>query len=93
MHIWSIPSARNSVEDIRALPIDAPTGGKVALSDVADVTIRDTPNTIQRDGQSRRVDVITNLKPGASLGHAVDSVRSRVHAMNLPQGVHRRDPR
>ena len=86
VHVWSIPSARNSVDDIRALPIDAPTGGKVMLSDVADVTIRQTPNTIQRDGQSRRVDVITNLKPGADLGKAVDSVRSRVHAMNLPEG-------
>ena len=86
VHVWSIPSSRNSVDDIKALDIDAPTGGKVKLSDVADVSIRQTPNTIQRDGQSRRVDVITNLKPGASLGKAVDSVRSRVHAMNLPEG-------
>ncbi len=86
VHVWSIPSARNSVDDIRDLPIDAPTGGKVALREVADVTIRDTPNTIQRDGQTRRVDVISNLRAGADLGKAVSSVRSRVHAMNLPEG-------
>jgi CzcA family heavy metal efflux pump len=86
VHVWSIPSARNSIDDIKALPIDAPSGGKIALSKVADVTVRDTPNTIQRDGQSRRVDVVTNLKPGADLGKAVSAVRSRVHAMNLPEG-------
>lgn len=85
VHIWSIPSARNSVDDIRALPIDAPEGGKVELGDVAEVKIRETPNTIQRDSQSRRIDVITGLARGGDLGKAVDEVKRRVAAMDLPE--------
>lgn len=81
---WSLPKARHSLDDIKALPIDTAAGTKVALSDVADVTIRQTPNTIQRDGNSRRIDVISNLKPGADLGLAVSTVRQRLHKMNLP---------
>lgn len=84
VHIWSIPSARNSMDDIKALPIDSPEGGKVALGDVAEVKIRETPSSIQRDGQSRRIDVITGLRRGGDLGKAVAEVKRRIAAMDLP---------
>ena len=43
VHVWSIPSARNSVTDVEELPIDTPTGDHVRLEQVADVRLAPTP--------------------------------------------------
>ena len=43
VHVWSIPSARNSVTDVEKLPIDTPTGDRVRLEQVADVRLAPTP--------------------------------------------------
>jgi Cu/Ag efflux pump CusA len=84
VHIWSIPSARHSFQDIRDLPIDTPAGDKVKLSDVADVRFAPSPNAILRDDQSRRIDVEANIAEGGDLGAAVAEVERRVAAMDFP---------
>ncbi|MGZ8725876.1 MAG: efflux RND transporter permease subunit [Aeromicrobium sp.] len=84
VHVWSIPSARDSVDDIRALPIDTPEGDKVALGEVADIRIRPTPNAIVREDQSRNIHVEANIVEGGDLGAAVEEVDRRVAAMDLP---------
>ena len=48
VHVWSTPSTRHSLSDIRNLPIDTPGGGHVRLSDVATVRVRPTPNVVHR---------------------------------------------
>ncbi len=55
--VWSTPSTRNSLTDIENLPIDTPSGRHVLLKDVADVTLEPNPNSIEREGDSRRLDV------------------------------------
>ncbi|MGB9012066.1 MAG: efflux RND transporter permease subunit, partial [Aeromicrobium sp.] len=84
--VWSIPKSRDSVDDIRDLPIDTPAGDKVALSDVADVRFASSPNAILRDDQSRRIDVEANLVENGDLGAAVEEVESRVADLDLPTG-------
>ena len=37
--------------------IDTPDGRRIRLSDVADVRVGPTPNAIEREHQSRRIDV------------------------------------
>ncbi|MGA8851107.1 MAG: efflux RND transporter permease subunit [Aeromicrobium sp.] len=86
VHVWSIPKSRDSVDDIRDLPIDTPAGDKVALSDVADVRFASSPNAILRDDQSRRIDVEANLVENGDLGAAVEEVESRVADLDLPTG-------
>ena len=41
---WSVPEARRDVQSIRDLPLDTPGGGHVKMSQVADVSVRPTPN-------------------------------------------------
>ena len=66
MHVWSTPATRNSLTDVRNLPIDTPGGGHVRLGDVATVRIRPTPNVIHRQDASRRIDVAAKRRATAA---------------------------
>jgi Cu/Ag efflux pump CusA len=73
VNVWSIPEARHSLTDIQNLLIDTPSGERVRLADVADVRIGAVPNVIEREGQSRKIDVSLNVK-GRYLGSVADVV-------------------
>jgi CzcA family heavy metal efflux pump len=87
VHVWSIPSARNSVTDVEELPIDTPTGDRVRLEQVADVRLAPTPNNIQREQQSRRIDVGANVE-GRDLAAVVDDVEKRLEGVKFPREYH-----
>jgi CzcA family heavy metal efflux pump len=87
VHVWSIPSARNSLTDVSELPIDTPQGGQVALGDVARVRIAPTPNHIERELQSRRIDVGANVE-GRDLGSVVADVEKRLENVAFPRAYH-----
>jgi Cu/Ag efflux pump CusA len=87
VHVWSIPSARNSVSDVERLPIDTPAGDIVRLNQVADVRLAPTPNNIQRERQSRRIDVGANVE-GRDLASVVDDVESSLAGVKMPREVH-----
>ena len=55
VNVWSIPDARHSVDDIGNMLIDTPSGEKIAVKEVAEVRIAETPNGIKRENQSRRI--------------------------------------
>ena len=50
VHVWSTPESRNSVDDIRNIFVDTPSGKPVRLADVAAVTLRPAPNFIMHEG-------------------------------------------
>jgi CzcA family heavy metal efflux pump len=85
VQVWSTPETRNSIEDISNLMIDAPVGGSVRLGDVADVRIRPTPNHIDREYQSRKIDVTANVS-GRDLGSVSEDVERIVRRVELPLG-------
>ena len=87
VHVWSIPSARDSVTDVEALPIDTPGGDHVRLDQVADVRVAATPNHIERELQSRRIDVGANVE-GRDLASAVDEVEDRLEGVRFPREYH-----
>ena len=87
VHVWSIPSARDSVSDVSNLKIDTPGGGRVRLEQVADVKMQPTPNHIQRTQQSRRIDVGGNVE-GTDLTSAVEKVEDRLAEVKFPPGYH-----
>jgi CzcA family heavy metal efflux pump len=87
VHVWSIPSARNSLTDVERLPIDTPDGPQVRLDEVADVRIAPTPNHIERELQSRRIDVGANVE-GRDLASVVDEVEDRVDGVRFPREYH-----
>jgi len=86
--VWSAPKTRDSLTAIRNLPIDTPTHGQVRLATLADVAIRPTPNVIQRENASRRIDVGADLPKGRDLGAVTHDIQDRLDHMTLPLGYH-----
>jgi CzcA family heavy metal efflux pump len=87
VHVWSIPSARNSLTDVKELPIDTPSGRQIRLADVADVRIAPTPNAVEREAGSRRIDVGANVE-GRDLASVVDDVEDRLATVRFPREYH-----
>src|SRR5258708_29690223 len=87
VQVWTEPESRHSVDSVREMLIDTPTGQRVQLSEVADVSIRPTPNVIRREASSLRIDVQANVR-GRDLGAGVSGVRSRLRRVALPLGYY-----
>jgi CzcA family heavy metal efflux pump len=87
VHVWSTPQTRNSLTAIRNLPIDA-KDGQVPLGTLAEVRIRPTPNVIQRENDSRRIDVAADLAHGGDLGSVSRAIDERLRTVRLPLGYH-----
>jgi Cu/Ag efflux pump CusA len=87
VNVWSTPETRNSLTDIKILPIDTPDGGQVPLGRVASVRIQPTPNSIEREGDSRRIDVEASVE-GRDLGSVVRDVESAMEGVDFPLGYH-----
>ncbi len=85
VQVWSTPRTRQSVTSIEDLPIDTPAGGHVRLGDVATVAVKPTPNLVERDNNSRRIDVGANVR-GRDLGSVAREVDRSVKAIQFPRG-------
>src|SRR3954447_4267651 len=85
--VWSVPEARGSVEDVQNLMIDTPTGQRVRMGDVADVSIRPNPNSIDREDGSRKLDVGTNVE-GRDLGSVATELQQKLAEVDFPRGYH-----
>src|SRR5258705_1334964 len=67
--------------------IDTPTGQRVRLASVADVSIQPTPNVIKREASSRRIDVQANVR-GRDLAAVAGDVQARLQKMAFPLGYY-----
>jgi CzcA family heavy metal efflux pump len=85
VNIWSTPETRHSIEDVRNLLIDTPNSGPVRLTDLADVRIKATPNHIDRERQSRKIDVTANVA-GRDIGSVAADVQKIVSQVAMPLG-------
>ena len=85
--VWSTPSTRTNVDAIRALPIDTPSGHTVRLEDVAAVKLLPNPNAIEREGDSRYLDVSAEFS-GGDLGATVGQLQQRLDKMVFAPGYH-----
>jgi CzcA family heavy metal efflux pump len=87
VRVWSTPETRNSVTSMRELPIDTPEGEQIRLEQVADVRVAPTPNAIEREDQSRRIDVGANVE-GRDLTSVVADVEDRLAGVEFPREYH-----
>jgi Cu/Ag efflux pump CusA len=85
VQLWSIPSARDSLTDVQAVPIDTPAGDTVRLDQIADVRVAPTPNTIERENLSRRLEVSANVS-GRDLGSVAEDLEDAVEEIKFPIG-------
>jgi CzcA family heavy metal efflux pump len=87
VQVWSIPAARQNLTSIRDMLIDTPEGGHVRLADVASVTVKPTPNMVQRENGARRMDVRADVE-GRDLGSVATDVEAALAKVQLPLGYH-----
>ena len=57
------------------------------MEDVASVSVQPNPNSIEREGGSRKLDVGADFE-GQDLGAVVNAVEKNVAALDFPQGYH-----
>jgi Cu/Ag efflux pump CusA len=85
--VWSIPSVRANIQEVRNLPIDTGNGGHVPLSSIANVSLQPSPLDIQHQGLSRYVDVTAPVYAG-TVGAAQAAIHSRLSQVSFVQGYH-----
>ncbi|MDQ5861178.1 MAG: efflux RND transporter permease subunit, partial [Actinomycetota bacterium] len=85
VQVWSPPEARTSVTSIENLPLDTPSGQKIRMADVAKISVKPTPNVIERSEGSRRIDVSANVKEG-DLAKVVEKLNSDMESVQFPVG-------
>src|SRR6266487_363616 len=85
--VWSPGSVRHSFTDVANLPIDTPSGGRVRLGAVASVSLQPNPNAIDRQGDSRYLDVGAGVS-GRDLGAVVNDINKKLAAVHLDRGYH-----
>ncbi len=85
VHVWTDKESRHSLHALQQMLINTPTGKTVRLSEVADVKVAPTPNSISREGGSRRIDVHSNVK-GRDLASVAEDVQDRIHKIDFPIG-------
>lgn len=79
---------RGSMERIKDLMIDTPDGGKIPLTEVAEVKSTTGPNTINRENVKRKIVVSANAS-GRDLRSVVNDIQARIdNNIKLPEGYH-----
>ncbi|MDQ3870987.1 MAG: efflux RND transporter permease subunit [Chloroflexota bacterium] len=85
--VWSTPESRHNVTSVSNFLLDTPGGGHVRLGDVAAVEVAATPNEVRREGLSRRIDVVANVR-GRDLGSVAGDVERRLQQVEFPLEYH-----
>ena len=78
------------MSDLRALRIDTPSGSRVRLDELAEVSIVPVPNVIHHYDLFRSIDVGANIDSSRDLGSVVADVDG-TRLRRLAAGVPRRD--
>jgi cobalt-zinc-cadmium resistance protein CzcA len=82
------PQYRETVEDIGNIRVLAPSGERVALSQVTHISLDDGASTIYREGNSRYIAIKYSVRGrdlGSTVRQAIDEIARKV---SFPQGYH-----
>jgi Cu/Ag efflux pump CusA len=85
--LWSKDDSRTSLASLNEILVDTALGGKIPLGEVADVRFAPTPNVIQRENASRKIDVSCNVK-GKDLGTVARQIEEKLRTLSLGEGYH-----
>ncbi len=84
--VWGAPPSRNDLTELGNLLIDTPSGGHVALKNVATVKIAPEPQAIVHDDVLRTVEVAARVT--GDPGSVVAAVKSRLSQVPMPYEYH-----
>jgi len=79
-------AARADVGPIADTLLLTPSGARVAIRELAEVSVDRGPNMIQHDDGQRRIVVFGNVE-GTDLGSAVSELKAKIGAIALPPGM------
>ncbi|MFO0601881.1 MAG: efflux RND transporter permease subunit [Polyangiales bacterium] len=85
--VWGTDRLRADLASLRALPLETASGAMVPLGEVAEVEMAPTPNVIQREGASRRIDVTCNVR-GRDLGAVARDIERALRGVTFAPGHH-----
>lgn len=85
--VWGVPAIRADLAAVADLRIETPSGAHVPLSEVADIYVAPSPNVIQHENASRRIDVSCNVR-GRDLGSVARDIEKRVSDFPFARGYH-----
>ncbi|MGH8631075.1 MAG: efflux RND transporter permease subunit, partial [Burkholderiales bacterium] len=85
--VWGIERVRHDPGALRELRFTTPSGAPVPLGEAADIRIAPTPNVINREASSRRIDVTCNVA-GRDLGSVAREIEGRVGRIAFDRGYH-----
>ncbi|TGK05214.1 efflux RND transporter permease subunit [Leptospira langatensis] len=78
---------RSSIERVKNLLVASPSGGRIPLSELASVELKDGPTIIQRQDGKRQISIRTNIR-GRDQGGFVKEAKDKVEAsLQVPEGV------
>ncbi len=78
---------RNDLEDLRALMLTNTDGVSVPLEQLADISIEDGPNQVQREDAKRRITIAFNVRD-RDVQSVVEDVRKKAEKIQLPAGYY-----
>ena len=81
------PETRQDIEALRRTLIATPSGARVALAELADVTESMGPDQISRDDTRQRL-VVSSSVAGRDLERVVTAIQRAVDAIPMPPGYH-----
>jgi CzcA family heavy metal efflux pump len=82
------PSQASDIESMGHTLVDAPAGGKVPLSSIADIHIANGPSVINRENAQRRAVVSCNVASGSLTGVVEEIKRRLEQSVRLPEGYY-----
>jgi Cu/Ag efflux pump CusA len=81
--VYGTPETRHSITSLQELLIDTPSGGHVALKDVASVRIVPAATEIHRDAVARRMDVTATVQ-GRDLAAVAADIEQGIRKVEFP---------
>lgn len=85
--VWGSERLRADLHALSSIRINLPGGGDARLGDVVELRIAPTPNIVQHENNSRRIDVTCDVS-GRDLGSVAREIEQTVRAMNFDRGYH-----
>ncbi|MBO1224566.1 MAG: efflux RND transporter permease subunit [Candidatus Scalindua sediminis] len=81
-------SDRKGLDNVKNLYINSPSGNQIPLDQVAEISLKEGPNQIQRDDTKRRITIGFNVRD-RDVESIVDEIKRKIEArINLPAGYY-----
>ncbi|NIK11825.1 efflux RND transporter permease subunit [Alkalibacillus almallahensis] len=85
VRIMTPEDSRDSIEDIRNMTIQAPTGAQLTLQDIAELEQVQGPTTLTRQNQERQINVTSDVID-RDLGSVTSDIEAELSNLEMPDG-------